>query len=82
MKKPTKPKWKIEDIQAERSYRKYFNAMDMVNMFANHGIAMTRQTYSNKETGRTKFTVEEIQVLAKVFEMDLQAAIHLFNDWD
>ena len=81
MKKDTKPKEKILEIKKHRSSFGYFSAIDMVKMFDEHGITMSRQTYSNKETGRSKFNVGEIQVLAEVFNMSLDEAIRFFNGW-
>ena len=80
----TKPKEKLLSIKKCRSSMGYFTNNDMAKMFADHDLQMTRQTYSNKETGRrgSKFTVKEIQILAEVFGMDLAETIHLFNDWD
>ena len=77
-----KPDEKLLEIKKTRCSRGYFTCNEMVQMFHDHGIKMTRQTYSNKETGRTKFGVDEVKILSVVFEMDLQSVIHLFNDWD
>ena len=73
---------KLIEIKKKRCSHGYFTCEDMAKAFRDNGIKMTRQTYSNKETGRTKFNVDEIRVLAKIFEMDLQSVIHLFNDAD
>lgn len=82
MKRKSKPKEKIIEIKKKRCSHGYFSGKDMVWMFSGYGIKMTRQTYLNKETGYTKFNIDEIQVLATEFGMDLQDVIHLFNDWD
>lgn len=77
-----KPEEKLIEIKKKRCSYGYFTGNDMAKMFSDHGIKMTRQTYMNKETGYTKFSIEEIQILSAVFEMDLQSVIHLFNDWN
>ena len=73
---------KLVEIKKKRCSYGYFTGNEMAKMFCDHGIKMTRQTYMNKETGYTKFTIDEVQILSSVFEMDLQSVIHLFNDWD
>lgn len=82
MKKETKPKEKLIEIKKKRSQFGYFTHYDMADMFEKHGIYMSRPTYSNKESGKSNFTVEEIKILSEVMQMDLADTIHLFNDWD
>lgn len=77
-----KPQEKIDAIKRTRMGAGYYAGRHMVDMFHEHGIDMTRQSYSNKETGASKFTVDEIRVLSKVFKMPIENAIRLFNDWD
>lgn len=71
---------KITEIKKLRCSKGYFSARSMAEMFADHGITMTRQTYTNKETGKTKFNVDEMMVLAGVFGMDLISAVKFFNE--
>ena len=71
---------KVEEIKKLRCSKGFFRKADMANMFEQHGIKMSRQTYANKEYGITKFTIDEMMVLAKVFEMGLEDACHFFND--
>ena len=82
MKKETKPEEKLLAIKKLRCSFGYFSAVDMANMLGKHGIKMSRQTYSNKESGRSKFTVQEIQALSEEFRMSLEDTIRFFNDWD
>ena len=75
-------KAKIEEIKKLRCSKGFFRKADMANMFDQYGIKMSRQTYGNKERGVSKFTVDELMVLAKVFEMGLEDVCHIFYDMD
>jgi len=82
MNKAKKPEEKRIAIKKLRCANGYFTTADMVKVLKEHGITMSRQGYANKENGHSKFTVKEIQALAKIFDMDLDSTIRIFNDWD
>ena len=71
-----------EEIKKLRSGAGFYHPREMVDELEKHGVVITRQTWSNKERGKTQFNIVELQVLADIFNMPLQRAIEFFNAYD
>ena len=69
----------VNEIRKKRCGAGYFYPWQMVAELEKHGVKMTRQTWSNKEQGRTDFTVSELQALAEIFEMPVSDAVSFFT---
>ena len=70
---------KTEEIRRFRSGRGFYYPRNMVEELQKHGVNMTRQTWSNKEKGKTKFTASELEALSEIFEMPLAETFAFFN---
>lgn len=66
------------DIKKLRCSKGYFSQSDMTKALCEAGCKMTRQGYTNRESGHTTFTAKEIRALSKILEISLEDAFDYF----
>ena len=66
---------RVKEIKKLRMGRGFFTYEDMAQAITERGVHMTRQSYSNKENGITKFSVDEIEAMADILGLSLASAV-------
>ncbi len=70
---------RAERIRRLRSGAGFYSGPLMVKELEKYGVRMTRQTWMNKEHGKTSFNIRELTALSDIFDMPLQEANGFFN---
>lgn len=70
---------RAERIRRLRSGAGFYSGPMMVQELEKHGVKMTRQTWMNKEHGKTAFNIKELTALSEIFGMPLAGANEFFN---
>ena len=67
-----------DEIRALRSGKGFFAQMDMVKAMNAEGIPISRQSYSNKENGKSPFSAKDVVAMAKILGITLEEAVSFF----
>lgn len=66
------------EIRKFRSSKGFFSQVQMAKALTDAGCKMTRQGYTYRESGQTKFSAKEIKTLAKILNVSLEEAYDYF----